>query len=230
MSSRQRPASHVWPHLRAVLVLLHIFAVVAVAVPAPHGGRDRRAWRDPTVQAEFAAWGARLRAWGVPWTDARLEDHLWTFATHYMRARQLVLAPIRPYNRYLGTGQSWRMFVAPHRQPSRLEVALQDGDAWQVVYLQTRSGDDWLEGLLEHDRTRSVLFRYAWPAYRGRYKRLSSWLAHRALEDFPDASAVRVRWLRQRSPSPAELRSGNLPSPVPHGERIFPASTLRESR
>ena len=230
MSLRQRPSSRVWPHLRAVLVLLHLFAVVAVAVPAPQGGMDRRAWDEPTVQAEFAAWGARLRSWGVPWTDPELEERLWTFATHYMGAREALLAPIRPYNRYLGTGQSWRMFVAPHRQPSRLEVAVQNGDAWQVVYLQTRPGEDWLETLLEHDRTRSVLFRYAWPAYRGRYKRLATWLARRALADFPDTSAVRVRWLRQRSPSPAESRAGSLPPLVPHGERVFSAEPLRERR
>jgi hypothetical protein len=227
MSSRQRPTSVCWLHLRAVLVALHVVVVVAVAVPAPQGGMDRRAWNEATVQAEFAAWGTRLRAVGVPWTDATLQEHLWNFAAAYMAIRQTVLAPAQPYTRYLGTGQSWRMFVAPHRTPSRLEVAVKENDAWRVIYLQTRPGADWSESLLEHDRTRSVLFRYAWPAYRGRHKRLSTWLARRAVSDLPEASHVRVRWLRQRTPSPAEARSGKQPPVVPHGERIFSRTSLQ---
>ena len=230
MSSRQRPTPPFWLHLRAVLVVLHILAVVLVAIPAPQGGMDRRAWAEPTVQAEFAAWGVQLRALGVPWTDTDLQEHLWTAATTYMDVRTKVLAPIRPYNRYLGTGQSWRMFVAPHRHPSRLEVAVKEADQWRVVYLQPRPGPDWLEDLLEHDRTRSVLFRYAWPAYRGRHKRLSRWLAHRAAGDFPGASHVRVRWLRQRTPSPVEARTGTIPPVAVHGERTFATAPLRNNR
>lgn len=226
-SPPQRP--RLWPHLRALFVVLHVAAIVLVAIPAPQGGMNRKAWKQPTVQAEFAAWGDRLRGMGLSLTNDELEDHLWSFAGSYMRIRNRVLAPTRPYTTYLGTSQSWRMFVAPHRHPSRLEVAVQRGDDWEVVYLQTRPGPDWLEHILEHDRTRSVLFRYAWPAYRGRYKRFSQWLATRAAADFPDAEQVRVRWLRQRSPSPAQVRAHQAPPVTPHGERVYRASTLREA-
>ena len=60
--ARPSPAARgrAWPHIRALLISVHVLAVILGALPAPSGGMKRGAWRDPTVQDEFAAWRGRL--------------------------------------------------------------------------------------------------------------------------------------------------------------------------
>ena len=111
-----------WPHLRAALVVAHLTAITLMAMPAPVGGLDRRTWKDPTVQAEFAVWRARLGALGVERTPKAFEDDLFRVAKGLVDVRDEVLAPFQPYYRWCGTWQSWRMFVAPHTHPSRMRV------------------------------------------------------------------------------------------------------------
>ena len=217
-----------WPHIRAALVVAHLLAIGLSAVPAPEGGMRRAAWQDPTVQGEFAAWGDRLRGLGLGLTDAQLEDGLWDFAVRYMQVRKAALAPARPYYTHLGTGQSWRMFVAPHKHPSRLELAIDRGDdRWEVVYLQSTPGPHWMEGVLEHDRSRSLLFRYAWKSFRRSYRHMVDWLAVEAARDFPEATRLRARWRKQRSPTPAQVREGHAPRIQFHGTLVVDLDALR---
>jgi hypothetical protein len=44
-----------WPHIRTVLVTLHLIAITLLALPAPEGGMDRQSWQNPTVQEELHA-------------------------------------------------------------------------------------------------------------------------------------------------------------------------------
>jgi hypothetical protein len=224
-------ARRAWPHLRAALILLHGLALVLGAVPAPEGGMRRAAWKEPTVQGEIAAWAERLDGLGVAMDAETLEREAWDFAVRYMAVRRSVLAPFQPYYERLGVAQNWRMFVAPHKHPARLQIAVDGGpdvDPWRVVYEELRPGTDWKEAQLEHDRTRSVLFRYSWKAYRKDYRRMCAWIAAEAATDFPEASRVRVRWLRQRTPSPAEVRKGQLPALKPESEQILDLGPLRD--
>src|SRR6187399_1630494 len=117
-----------WPHVRAVLVALHVVAITLLAMPAPGGGMNREAWAEPTVQGEFAAWTERLQGFGFDITSEQLQDGAWTFASRYMTVRDAMIAPFTPYYEASGTWQSWRMFVAPHRVPSRLEIDLESSD------------------------------------------------------------------------------------------------------
>lgn len=221
------PRRGAWPHLRAALIVVHVALIGMAAVPAPEGGMRRKAWQDPTVQGELRAWGDRLRAVGLDVTDAGLEAGLWDFAVDYMAARNAALKPARPYYRYLGTEQSWRMFVAPHKHPSRLELSIDRGQGWEVVYLQSTAGADWLEEILEHDRSRSLLFRYAWRSFRNAYRHMVGWLGVQAARDFPDATRMRARWMRQRTPTPAQVRAGEAPRIEPHGEETVDLTALR---
>lgn len=218
-----------WPHLRAVLILLHVALIGAAAVPAPEGGMRRKAWQDPTVQGEISAWGDRLRGIGLDVSDAEIESGLWDFAVDYMAARNAALKPARPYYRYLGTEQSWRMFVAPHKHPSRLELSIDRGAGWEVVYLQSTPGEGWLEDILEHDRSRSLLFRYTWRSFRRAYRHMVAWLGEHAARDFPDATRMRARWMRQRTPTPAQARAGKAPPIDPHSEEIVDLTAFRAS-
>lgn len=191
---------------RAVFVALHLTAVGLAAIPAPVGGMNRSSWAQPTVRGEIEAWAARL---GMP-ADT-LEQGLWDLSVRVMAVRRVVLRPFTPYLDRLGTQQSWRMFVAPHRHPSRLHIDVWEGSGWRTVYVQTTAGEHFLEDVLEGDRFRSALFRYAWPQYKGPYRHLGRWVARRAAEAYPDATRVRLRWFRQETPTPAQMRAGEGP-------------------
>ncbi len=204
-----------WPmtaHLRGLLVALHVLAVTLAALPSPEGGMNRGAWTDPTVQAEFAAWRGRLAALGIELSAEELEDRLWTLAQGWMAARKASLAPFAPYYRHMGTAQPWRMFVAPHTHPSRLHIELLEGEEWRTLYIARDPRHRWKAELLDHDRMRSALFRYAWPGYRRSWEELGRWLADRAAEEFPAGARLRLFFTRARTPSPEEARRGVRPA------------------
>ena len=204
-------SSRAWAQLRAAFVAFHVLAVVGGSVPAPVGGLNRSAWSDPTVAAELEGWRARLGAVGLEMDKATYEDRLFVFARGLLRVRAAALAPFQPYYRYLGVEQGWRMFVAPQTHPARLQVEVREGGAWRTVYLQPDPERAWLAHRLEGGRFRSALFRYAWKHYRRQHRQLVRWLARQAEGDFPGADAVRVSWVRGRTPSPAEARAGARP-------------------
>jgi len=152
-------------HLVAAFVAVHLFAVTLCAIPSVGPGMSRVAWKQPTVQGEFQAWTERLNGWGLSITEPVLEDRLWTFASAYEGVRGKVMAPFDPYFDYCGTWQSWKMFVAPHRFPERLEIEIDRGQGWELVYEARSSEHTWLGSWLDHDRFRAALFRYAWEQY-----------------------------------------------------------------
>jgi len=191
-----------------VLVALHVLAITLVALPAPDGGMNRAAWKDPTVQHEIHAWSARLDGLGVQIPPAELEEDAWHFAKRFMAVRHAVLRPFRRYYQFAGTWQSWRMFVAPHRYPARLQIAVRAGSAWQTVYERGDPQATWRRRQLDHDRMRAQIFRLSWPGYGGTYARFTLWIARAAAHDFPYASQVRVRFFKYRTRSPAEVRAG----------------------
>lgn len=198
-------------HVRGLLVALHLVAVTALALPAPGEGMAREAWRDPTVQEEFAAWSGRLNACGVAVTPQEFEDRLWVAASAYMDARGEVLAPFGRYYDLCGTFQSWRMFAGPHRHPSRLLIDVEEAGAWRPVYVQRDPGHDWLAEPLDHYRMRPVLYRFSWYRYmegNDDFNAFARWVAGRAAHDFPGATRVRVRLFQSRTLSPEEVRAG----------------------
>ena len=123
-----------WEHIRGVLILVHILAICLMALPAPQGGMRKDAWKEPTVQDEIMALSERLNSLGYENTPEELEAELWVLATDVISIRKQVLRPFDPYARYMGTQQSWRMFVAPHRYPARLHVEIRrPGEDWELV-------------------------------------------------------------------------------------------------
>jgi hypothetical protein len=195
-------------HGLAVFVALHLFAVTFCALPSVGSGMNRSAWRQPTVQGEFRAWTERFGALGIEITVPVLEQRLWDFATGYEVVREKILAPFQPYFRYCGTWQSWKMFVAPHRYPGRLEIEVDRGEGWEPVYVARSAEHDWMAPWLDHDRFRSATFRYAWDHYRAARNQFVDWVARHAAVDFPDARRVKVFFVRYRTRSPEEVKAG----------------------
>ncbi len=200
-----------WPHLRAAFVLFHLTAITLMALPAPGGGLDRQQWADPTVQAEFRLWNQRLDGLGVHMTQAQFEDRLYAAAHAIMDVREVALTPFKPYYKYCATNQSWRMFVAPHTYPERLHIEVKEGGEWRTVYVERDPTATWRGYQLDHDRMRSAIFRFGWRKYRTSYVQFADWTARQAAVDFPEATEVRLRYWKQRSPSAAEVRRGFEP-------------------
>jgi len=197
---------------RALFVALHLFAVTAMALPSAGAGMDRSAWQSDTVQGEFRSWTQLLGRVGIELTVPELEDTLWTLGTSYEGVRDVVLWPFQPYYRYLGTWQSWRMFVAPHRYPGKLQIRVQEQGEWRVVYEARSAEHAWRHAWFDHDRMRASVFRYSWKHYKNSRKRFADWVARHAAQDFPEASHVDVSFLRYRTLSPEEVRSGESPA------------------
>jgi hypothetical protein len=203
-------------HLVGAFVLFHVVAISLMAAPAPSGGMARSAWQDGTVQAEFRAWTERLNSFGVDITTAQLEERLWDVASVVMKQRKAVLDPLMPYYKYCGTWQSWRMFVAPHRFPSRLSIqtstdADRRGATWAPLYEGRHETLDWHAKQLDHDRMRAAVFRYGWKHYRGSYKEFGTWVARQVASERPDVRWVRLQLYKYETPSPEQVREDRRP-------------------
>jgi hypothetical protein len=211
-TAQGRPAPAGWfAHLRGLLVALHLMAVTLLALPAVGEGMSRWAWKDPTVQEEFAYWTGRLNQCGVAVTQQQFEDGLYGTASAYESARGHALAPFGRYYGYCGTFQSWRMFAGPHRHPSRLHIDVEEAGDWRPVYVKSDPEHDWLAVQLDHYRMRPFVYRLSWyrhvPEFPD-FDNLARWVAARAARDFPEARRVRVRFFTFRTPSPEEVRAG----------------------
>ena len=224
----------VWPHVRAALVSLHLLAIVIMATPSLGGAMSRKAWQQETVQSEFSAWSGRLNGLGFDTTPAGLEDWAWGVATKWTEIRKSLNEPLSPYHEYVGVRQRWRMFAAPHRVPARLEIEMQKGGQWHKVYVQGSDRYNWRSHQLAHERMRAAIFKYQWPQNRKTLGYLHEWIAARAEEDYPDADAVRMRFVRYRTPSPEDVRAGKEPATKLEAqfERRFDrsAAAIRASR
>ena len=202
-------------HLRALFVTTHIVAVVLASFPAPVGGLQRAAWSEPTVARELDQWHQRLQSIGMTDDRDRFEDKLYQIASTWVRGRRMTLRPFKPYYRFLGVDQSWRMFIAPHMHPSRLQVHVRDHPSapWELLYSQGDPTHTWRRSWLNHTRMRSVLFRYSWPGYQRPYRALARFIGREVARERPDAGQVRLQWMRRRTPTPAQVRSGTEPLP-----------------
>lgn len=132
-------------------------------------------------------------------------------ARGYMDVRKKVLKPFKPYYRYTGTDQAWRMFVAPHRYPARLEIDLLVGSEWRPIYKARDPELAWREHQLGHDRFRAAIFRFSWKPYRKHYDTFTTWVATRAAADFPEARSVRTRFYKYKTLDPEQVRAGEQP-------------------
>lgn len=209
-------------HLLAAYVLYHVISVVVAALPALYGVMDRQMWKDPTVQNEFDSWAKRLDEWGVEMTGDRLEDFAWRLAGGWKNARAVLMTPFDDYQRCVGAQQSWSMFVAPHRHPSRLCIDRRAADgAWIPLYVARSREHRWPRVQFDHIRFRSAIFRYAWPQYRRSYEDLVQWIAGEVGTDFPETEQVRVRFFRFTTLSAEQIRRGEKENGAYVYERII---------
>ncbi len=164
--------------------------------------------RDPTVLSEAVVWSTRLRTIGIDNTPDELLAMAAQGGQRLNQFRSALLVPAGPYFRWCGTWQGWRMFVAPHRFPTRVSLEIHEGNAWRTLY---REGgpENWYKEALRHERFRSVLFAVGWESYPVLRQRFTEFLANRAVAEFPEADAFRLRLVRERTRRPAEVLRGD---------------------
>lgn len=204
------------PHVIGALLLFHVVGVMLQAFPAVSGGMNKKAWKDPTAQAEFHQWADVARSVGWDTTDENFEEFLWDAAQTFMDARKVVLKPWRKYLRATGAQQGWRMFVAPHRYPSwvvvELEFPTDDGKGeWREMYRSRSAEKTYLRTQLDYHRMRKYTFLSSWKHRRRAYRDLRDFFARRAAVDFPQASRLRIFHVSRRTMTPAEMAAGDVP-------------------
>jgi hypothetical protein len=207
-------------------VTLHLVAVTLLAFPAPPAHAvDRAAWHNPREQGELAAWAGRLQALGIDTSPAELEDFLFAAACQFLEVRDALVWPFRPYYQYCGTFQSWRMFASPEHAPTRLQIDIQEQGQWRTVLVERDRERAWLDGWLSHHRMRPAV-EFCGQTEEG-FRPFAAWIADSAERDFPAADCVRVRYWKQRTPSPEDLRAGRVEQPRCVSEAVI---ALRQPR
>ncbi len=197
------------PHLVGAFVAFHVVAVLLLASPALQGAAmSKKAWRDPSVQAEFKIWGPRVRAAGLDVTDDELLERLYATSMVFMDVRSEVLRPFRPYARATGTTQNWQLFVAPQVWISVMHVDAELDGAWRTLFVDNDPAWRWNARKLEADRMQSLLFWLGFQDRKADMKAFTQWCAVEVARDFPTATRVRARFYKTKSPSPEEAARG----------------------
>jgi len=193
-------ARRAWPAVRALLLAVHVFAMVALSFPSAGMVGDVRRWRRPRTQREIGLWSRRLTAWGFPITHDELDRRLWAFAQRYLAVREAVAKPFRPYVAVTGAVQSWGMFRSPQRHPGELSVEIDEGEGYRLIHLSRSDDHSWRSLQLSHNRFRKQLGRFARDGVL--FDQIGGWIAQQALADHPGAQRVRVRYSRFDAPPP----------------------------
>ena len=112
--------------LRAILVSLHLFAVILMSIPGP-AALTEDMLQEENLQANFRDWSALAQNLGVDLEPEDIEALSFTWGRRVFDLRATALEPFRPYYKYMGTRQRWQMFGVLNRRPGRIEIATCDG-------------------------------------------------------------------------------------------------------
>jgi hypothetical protein len=195
------------------LLALHLVAIGVGALPAVQG-LTKAAWKGPSFQRGLDQWVAGLEGIGIDVERQELQDFLWVLANGYQDARRTLQTPFRPYYRWAGTRQTWNLFTAPDHAPSRLEIDVEEDGAWRPVFVARSDEHTWQRRTLDDVRLRKAAYWMGWPRGEQPLRRLADALAPLAARDFPGATRLRLRVMRVKTRSVAEVREG-----VPATER-----------
>ncbi len=195
-------------HLLAAFVVWHALAMLASALPSPGAGLNRSYWSDPTVQAEFGSWAELL---GME--SSVLQDDIFALAVRVQAGVEQVRAPFAAWLAVTNTEQSWKMFVAPHRFPTRLQLRVASATSeWAVVYAEDSADALWMASRFRNERMRASVFAWGWPAARTRWTSACKGMAAELLAQRADVVRVQCRFAKMTSPSAAQVRANEEPA------------------
>lgn len=210
--ARCAAASAAWPHLRAILISLHVATLIILSLPGSYVV-DRRRWDTKDNQADLAQWATRIRGIGLGVTSRELDDKLFRVASLYANARGHVASPFESYARFAGTHQGWVMFSSPQRHPREIHIDLvEESGRVRPLYRPRSDALDWRRAQFDHDRLRKLSSRFGKGVAGAAFDDLSHWVAVQAFSEFPDAKAVRVSLYQYDLLSPVDVRAGRVPT------------------
>ena len=195
-----RPVAR-WPQIRALLIGLHVVAVLLLCLP--HGKRltKRQAWKQPDRQASVARWSERLQHLGIERSPEQLEQNLWEAQVAYYTFQQTVLRPVIPYMQHLGVRQGWGMFTQPRRFTGEVHIDFRIAGAWLPLY-RPHSAYAWRSQQFTHSRFCKLFFRISRDFPRSNARPFLRWIARQVAVEFPAADAVRLRLNEYPIPAP----------------------------
>ena len=190
-----------WPKWRAALLAVVVAAHGVAALPLPHAVRPQEL-RDPVARDEVRRWAERLTALGYTIDDAALGERVVSVTGWIGGAHRRVLAPVRPWFRWTGTGQGWALFANPDTHPNRIQVAVHRGGTEEVIYLR---GDPTKQAFAPWIESRRIRPVYDAHANRSRptpeYRRYVVWLSNRIRASDPTVEAVSVSLIETHTPA-----------------------------
>lgn len=179
--------------------------MLASSLPSPGRGVNRSYWSEPTVQAEFQSWADMLG------TDlVTFQDRLYVVAVKLQATVRAANAPFREWLRVTNTVQSWKMFVAPHRFPTRLQLRARHADgSWEVVYEEgANDAPRWRGERFATERMRAAVFAWGWPQNKKRWFSACSGFAGEYFAETTDVDAFQCRFGKGASLSAAQVLAG----------------------
>ncbi|MCX4240612.1 hypothetical protein [Paraliomyxa miuraensis] len=221
-----------WPHVRAILIALHVLSLVVLSLPTAGAIHDRRRWQTANARDDLRRMAARLTAWGLATDEHQLEQALWSAGDAYLRVQRPIAAPFQRYAELTGSRQAWQMFASPQRHPAEVHVDIElsgpAGSQWQLLYRPHSDEHAWNREQFDHNRFRKFFGRFARGFIRSHYDQSARWIATKAAREHPEASRVRVRLARYETLPPERVRAGERPALDKYEhERVFDAEALR---
>lgn len=203
--------------LLPLFIVFHATAIFLSSVPTPGQGLNRKNWADPTVQEEFATWANLL---GVE--SEALQDNIYEAAKLLQNSRDAVMEPFERYLKQTGSAQSWKMFVAAHRYPTRLQIQVREGVEWETVFYEHDPVATWRAERFGNERMRASVFAWGWSSAARRWTSACQGFAEELYAERPALKSVRCRFLKRRSPSPEQVLSGTADEGEFVLERLVP--------
>ena len=185
--------------LRAVLVALHVLAIVGTAMPAPPDFLGPDPLAAPKMAGGIRQWEKIL---GVDPQQFRWVVLHGGQALAGTRAQFLWF--FRPYSDLAGVHQSWRMFGRSPARADRVEFWLEEEAGWRLLYTPFRADARWRAQLWEDGRVRGMI-----PSLeadkKGNWGRFAKAVARLAAADFPEALRLKIQRIPLKFPKPALL-------------------------
>lgn len=219
---RATAARRYWPHIRALLIGLHLFVIVLLSLPSSHRLGDRAHWNKPAQQADLARWAGTL---GVE--PKRLDAFVWKWTQRYVALRKSVSRPFLKLVDYTGTRQGWTMFSGPRRRTGRYDVEVEVDGEYQSVFRTQDGAATWNRRQFEHNRLRKLMAKLTSHPQLPAYSEFTRWVAGRVAEDFPRATRCKVTLYTWKTLDPAEHRAGEIPFETRSRSQMFSLEDLR---
>lgn len=195
-------------HLRAIIILLHVFAINIIAFPTPRGALSKKHVQKADIQESMKLWHNLLLYKALTGRSVeQFSGDLVATGRWLVKTQKNLSEPFIPYYRYAGTRQSWQMFGYVQHTAGVLNISLKEDDEWKPLYVDLDENYQWQGTLLKQERVRASRSLFAQRRFKKRYDLFVEWMAQAAFTDFPNATEVRVFYQQRTIPKPDKLRT-----------------------